>query len=107
MPTPFAAPLMAGPAAELTLDRPSEALLLYSVAACDAFEAVSFAASVAFEAVDSNLAGVRPKGSLAERRKTAREMAADMIRKIYAPVGLKEIILEVRELVVGSQWVVG
>jgi hypothetical protein len=105
LPTPLAAPLIAGPAAELTLDRPSEALLLYSAAFCDAFEAESLAASVAFEAVDSNLAVVRPAGSFAERRKAARDTAKDMIRGEYAPEGLKEMILEVLEIVVGVQWI--
>jgi len=84
-PRPLAAPLIAGPAAELTLDRPSEALLLYSEAVCDAFDAVSLAASVAFEAVDSNLALVRPIGSLADRRNTAREMANNIMRGEDAP----------------------
>jgi hypothetical protein len=104
-PTPLAAPLIAGPAAELTLDRPSEALLLYSAADDEALEAVSFAASVAFEAVDSNLAVVRPMGSLVERRKTARDAAKDMIKEEYAPERLKEMILEIREGVVGVQWI--
>jgi hypothetical protein len=101
----LAAPLIAGPAAELTLDRPSEALLLYSAADDEALEAVSFAASVAFEAVDSNLAVVRPMGSLVERRKTARDAAKDMIKEEYAPERLKEMILEIREGVVGVQWI--
>jgi hypothetical protein len=65
----------------VTFDRPSEALLLYSPAVCEALEAVSLAVSVAFEAVDSNLAVVRPKGSLVERRKTARVTAKDMVRE--------------------------
>jgi hypothetical protein len=104
-PTPLAAPLIAGPAAEVTLDRPSEALLLYSAADDEALEAVSFAASVAFEVVDSNLAVVRPIGSLVERRKTARDAAKDMIREEYAPKRLKETILEIREGVVGVQWI--
>jgi hypothetical protein len=80
-PTPLAAPLRAGPAAEVTFERPSEALLLYSPAVCEALEAVSLAVSVAFEAVDSNLAVVRPMGSLVERRKTARDTAKDMVRE--------------------------
>jgi len=105
LPTPLAAPLIAGPAAELTLDRPSEALLLYSAAVCDAFEAESFAASEAFEAVDSNLAVVCPIGSLVERRKAARDTAKDIIRGEYAPERLKEMILGNREIVVGVQWV--
>lgn len=104
-PTPLAAPLIAGPAAEVTLDRPSEALLLYSAAFSVALEAVSFAASVAFEAVDSNLAVVRPMGSFAVRLKTARDTAKDMIREEYAPERDKEMILEIREGVVGVQWI--
>jgi hypothetical protein len=104
-PTPLAAPLIAGPAAEVTLDSPSEALLLYSAAFSEAFEAVSLAASVAFEAVDSNLAVVRPKGSWVVRRKTAREATKDMIREEYAPERHKEMILEIREGVVGVQWI--
>ncbi len=101
----MAAPLIAGPAAELTLDRPSEALLLYSAAVFDAFAAVSFAASVAFEAVDSNLAVVRPRGSFAERRNAARDTAKDMIREEYAPEILKEMLLEIQDGVVGVQWI--
>ena len=80
-------------------------MLLYSAAACDAFEAVSFAASEAFEAVDSNLAVVRPIGSLVERRNTARDTAKDIFRGEYAPERLKAVILEAREMVVGVQWI--
>jgi hypothetical protein len=101
----LAAPLIAGPAAEVTFDRPSEALLLYSFAVCEAFEAVSFAASVAFEAVDSNLAVVRPMGSWVVRRRAARDAAKDMIREEYAPERLKEMVLEIPERVVGVQWI--
>jgi hypothetical protein len=79
-PKPLAAPLIAGPAAEATFDRPSEAFDLYSEAVCDALDAVSFAASVALLAVDSNRADVRPTGSFADRRKTARESAIDIVR---------------------------
>ena len=104
-PTPLAAPLIAGPAAEETFDSPSEALLLYSLAVCEAFEAVSFAASVAFEAVDSNLAVVRPIGSWVVRRRAARDTANDMIREEYAPERLKEMILEILEGEVGVQWI--
>jgi hypothetical protein len=43
---------MAGPAAEVTLDNPSEALDWMFEADCDALEAVSFAASVVFVVVD-------------------------------------------------------
>lgn len=100
----MAAPLIAGPAAEVTLDRPSEALLLYSVAFSEAFEAVSLAASVAFEAVDSNLAVVRPIGSWAVRRRT-RDAAKDIIKEEYAPERLKEMLLEVREGGVDVQWI--
>jgi len=80
LPKPFAALLIAGPAAEETLERPPEAFDLNSLALCDAFDAVSFAASVTLLAVDSNLAAVRPTGSLADRLKTARESAVDMLR---------------------------
>lgn len=94
---PFAAPLIAGPAAELTLERPSEALLLKSDAVSDAFDAESFAASVALLAVDSKRAGVRPKGSFADRRKTARDTVIDMLRGECAPDKVEETILEFRE----------
>jgi hypothetical protein len=54
--TPLAAPEMAGPAAEVTLDRPCWALEAYSEAELEALEAVSLAASAALDVVvDSNL----------------------------------------------------
>lgn len=89
----------------MTLDRPSDALLVYSAAVCEALEAVSLAASVAFEAVDSNLAVVRPMGSLVERRRTARDTAKDMIREEYERERLKERLLEILSAVVGVQWI--
>lgn len=76
LPTRLAAPLIAGPAEEVTLDRPSDALLLYSEAVSEAFDAVSFAAPVALLAVDSNR---RPAGSFVERRRTARDTAKDIV----------------------------
>lgn len=48
-------------------------------------DAVSFAASVALLAVDSNRAVVRPTGSLAERLKTVRETFNDMLKMEVNP----------------------
>lgn len=89
-PTLFAAPLIAGPADDVTLDRPSEAFDLYSPAVCEvfeaasftapeAFEAVSFAASVALAVVDSNRRAVRPVNR-EDCRSMAREADIDMIK---------------------------
>ena len=72
---------MAGPAAEETRESPSEAFDLYSEAVCEAFEAVSFAASVALAVVDSNLRVDRP-ASLVDCRSTLREMANDIMRSM-------------------------
>ncbi len=77
LPNPFAAPLMAGPAVELTLLSPSLALLWNSFALSPAFEADSLADSAAFVAVLSNL--FPAPGSLAERRRTVREIANDIL----------------------------
>jgi len=63
---------MAGPADDVTLERPSEAFDLYSVAAWEAFEA-----SVAFAVVDSNRRVVRPV-NLDDCRSTARDTDNDM-----------------------------
>lgn len=89
LPTLFAAPLMAGPALELTLVRPSEAFDLnsaalsdafaaVSLAAPEAFEAVFFAASVALDVVDSNRRAVRPVNR-AVCRIMAREAGIDIL----------------------------
>lgn len=78
LPTLFAAPLIAGPAEEVTRERPSEAFDLYFAAVSDAFEAVSFAASVALAVVDSNRRDVRPV-NLADCRSTARDPKNDMM----------------------------
>ena len=78
-PTLFAAPLMAGPADDVTFDRPSEAFDLNSVAVCEAFEAVSFAASVALAVVDSNRRDVRPVNREVCRSIT-RDADIDMIK---------------------------
>ena len=101
----MAAPLIAGPAAEETLDSPSEALLLYSAAVCDALVAVSFAASVAFEAVLSNRALVRPMGSWAVRRKAARDTVKDIFKRYYALERVNEMSLGVEERGVVGQWI--
>lgn len=88
--TPFAALPMAGPAEEVTLDRPSEAFDLNSAAlsvafdadsfaASDALEAVSFAASVALVVVDSNRRALLP-GNLAVCLHTARDTDNDMVK---------------------------
>jgi hypothetical protein len=80
-------------------------LLVKSDAFADAFDAVSLAASLALLAVDSNRAGVRPKGSFADRLKTARDTFIDIMRGEYVRDKVEEAILEVREQVVGLQWV--
>lgn len=77
--TPLAALLIAGPADEVTLERPSEAFDLYSEAVSDAFEAVSFAASVALVVVDSNRRTVRPV-SFDDCRRTARDADIDIVK---------------------------
>lgn len=79
VPTLFAAPVIAGPAEEVTLERPSEAFDLYSAAVCDTFDAVSFAASLALAVVDSNRRDVRPV-NLADCRSTARDPKSDMMK---------------------------
>ena len=78
LPRVFAAPLIAGPADEVTFDRPSEAFDWRLEAACEAFAVVSFAESAALLVVDSNLLAVRPR-SFVDCRGTAREMANDMM----------------------------
>lgn len=79
---------MAGPAEEVTLERPSEALDVYSetfdapsFAASVALAAVSFAVWVAFVVVDSNRRAVRPV-NLDDCRTTAREAGNNMM-KVY------------------------
>lgn len=52
-PTRCAAPLIAGPAEDVTLDKPSEALEVAFEAVSLALEAVFEAASVAFEVVEA------------------------------------------------------
>jgi hypothetical protein len=74
--TPFAAPEIAGPAAEVTLERPSWALEAYWDADPEAFEAVSLAASVAFAvALDSNLRAAMRRAP--DWRRTGRVRACD------------------------------
>jgi hypothetical protein len=104
LPRPFAAPLIAGPADDVTFDRPSEAFDWKLEAVCDAFEEVSFAASAALAVVDSNLRATRP-GSFVDCRKAAREMANDMII-LMRTRRLKEKDRDMRERVVGEQLVV-
>ena len=72
----MAAPLIAGPAAEVTFERPSEAFDWKLEAFPAAFEAASFAASEAFAVVDSSLRAVRP-GAFADCRRTARDIDID------------------------------
>lgn len=69
---------MAGPAAEETLDRPSEAFDWKFAADCDVLEAASFAASVAFAVVDWNRWAGRP-ASLVDCRTTARDTDNDIV----------------------------
>lgn len=87
LPTPLAAPAIAGPADEATLVKPSEAfdwkLAAVSDAFDDALEAVSLAASVAFAVVLSNRRADLPE-SLAVWRRAAREMDSDMMEVEYA-----------------------
>lgn len=87
LPTPLAAPAIAGPADEATLESPSEAfdwkLAAASEALDDAFEAASFAASVALLEVDSNRRAVVRPASFVDCRKAARETDSDMM-KLYA-----------------------
>lgn len=78
LPTLFAAPLRAGPADDVTLERPSEAFDLYSVAVSEAFDAVSLAASVALAVVDSERRAVRPV-ILDVCRSTARLAENDIV----------------------------
>lgn len=104
-PRPLTAPLMAGPAVEVTRDSPSEAFDLYSEAVCEAFEAVSFVASVALPVVDSNLRADRP-GSLVDCRSTLREMAND-ISKSMRTRRPKKMTLSMLETLVGEQLVLG
>lgn len=74
----LAAPVITGPADEVTRERPSLAFDWKSDAFSDAFEVVSFAASVALEEVDSNLRAARP-GSLVDCRSTEREICSDIM----------------------------
>lgn len=60
---------------------------------------------MALLAVDSKRAGVRPKGSFADRLKTLRDRAIDMMREEDVPSEVKETVLEDREQVVGLQLV--
>lgn len=75
----LAAPLIAGPAAEVTLDRPSEAFDRYSAAVSDAFDAVFFAASVALAVVDSQRLAVRAVNFVDVCRSIARDADNDML----------------------------
>lgn len=77
-PRPLAAPEMAGPAADETRDRPSEAFDWKLAAVCEALAAVSLAASLALELVDSNRRADLPV-SLADCRKTARDTGKDIM----------------------------
>jgi hypothetical protein len=77
-PSPLAAPAIAGPADDVTRERPWVAFDWKSEALCCTFEAVSLVASVALVEVDSNLRDVRP-ASLVDCRSTAREMGNDMV----------------------------
>jgi hypothetical protein len=81
----LAAPLIAGPADDVTFDRPSEAFDWNFEAVSDAFDAVSFAASVALPVVDDSNRRATLLGSLVDCRATARDKAIDMVRGIYAP----------------------
>lgn len=81
--TPLAAPAMAGPAAEETLDRPSCALEAYSDAEAAALEAaveaLCFAVSAVLAVVDSNRrAAMRLQGP--DCRSMGRAREDDMIR---------------------------
>lgn len=81
---PFAAPVMAGPAAEVTRDRPSAALVLYSSAVFLAASADDFADSAVFCAVDDDddskrrAAVLRSRGASSCRRRRGRARAVDM-----------------------------
>lgn len=59
LPTLFAAPLSAGPADEVTLERPSDAFDVVAEAALLTFEAPADAASVTWEVVELGRAGAR------------------------------------------------
>lgn len=91
LPTLFAAPLRAGPAEEVTLERPSEAFDWNFEAVSEAFEAASFAASVALAVVDSNRRDVRPV-NLADCRSTAREPRSDMVKPLEPSTDSKRFL---------------
>jgi hypothetical protein len=76
--SPFAAPEIAGPAADVTFDRPCWALDVYSAAVDLALDVASFAVSVALAVVlDSNLrAAIR---SAPDWRSTGRVRAMETI----------------------------
>lgn len=74
-----------------------------SFAVSVAFEAVSFAASLALAVVDSNLRAARP-GSFVDCRSTVREMADDMVRFMRANM-TGGMTLSMLEAVVGEQLV--
>lgn len=75
---PFAAPEMAGPAADVTLDKPCWALDVYSAAVDEALEVASFAVSVALAVVlDSNLRAAMRRAP--DWRSTGRVRAMETI----------------------------
>lgn len=76
---------MAGPAAEETLERPSEALDWMFEADCDALEAASLAASVAFAVVDWKRRVDRP-ASFVDCRTTARDIDNDMVVSMHTRI---------------------
>jgi hypothetical protein len=89
LPTLFAAPVIAGPADDVTLERPSEAFDLYFAAVWEAFEAVCFAASEALEVVDSNRRVVRPV-HFDECRRTARDADNDIMEMCHQETSFKD-----------------
>lgn len=102
--TPLAALLRAGPAAEETFERPSEAFDWMFEAVCDALAAVCFAASAALDVVDSNRRAARPV-NLVDCRTTARDIGNDMVKSMHARRPEREWFSMLGE-VVGKQLVV-
>lgn len=77
----LAAPEIAGPADEVTRERPSLAFDWKSDAFSDAFAAVSLAASVALVEVDSNLRAALA-GAFIDCRSTVREICNDIMESM-------------------------